>query len=266
MSKPMRILIIDDEQDVVDTIELFLVKEGYRVTCVSRGKQAITLLKKERHDIVLLDLKMPGLSGAETLREIKKIKPEPIVILLTGAKGCPEEMEALELGVFSHIYKPFEIDEVRETLKYATDKAVERRTRVIKPAKEHRKDTSSKKHILIVDDEELIRDLLARALSRLGYAITSVAKGEEALGLIKTRDIALVISDLRMPGIDGFELFRQCKKLKPKLPVICITGFGKDFDEPIEQLKREGLFACLPKPFEISELVKAVERAIEQDQ
>ncbi len=102
-------------------------------------------------------------------------------------------------------------------------------------------------NILVVDDEAIIRALFRETLKELGYRVLTVGTGAEGLELVKKEDFDLVFLDLKMPGMDGAELFRRIKALKPELPVTIITGYPDS--DMMEQALDQGPFGVMKKPF-----------------
>ncbi len=121
-----------------------------------------------------------------------------------------------------------------------------------------------KPRILVVDDDESLKEFLEILLAKEGYEVCSASKGEEALKIIEAGDISLVISDIRMPGMDGVELLRKIKTARPGLPVVLITAFAS-LDSAVAAMK-EGAWDYLTKPFRIEELREVVERALDSSQ
>lgn len=121
----------------------------------------------------------------------------------------------------------------------------------------HEKSIGGKISILIIDDEETIRSLFKETLEELGHNVVAVGASSEGLELLKQQDFDLVFLDLKMPVMDGAELFHQIKVTKPKLPVIIITGYP-DSDMMIRALAH-GPFGVMNKPFSESDIVKAVQ-------
>ncbi|MBS1243057.1 MAG: response regulator receiver modulated metal dependent phosphohydrolase [Nitrospirae bacterium] len=114
--------------------------------------------------------------------------------------------------------------------------------------------------ILVVDDEKMIRDLCAHILADEGYVVTVMPNGEAALAELSRTPTDLLITDIRMPGMDGLELFERVKKMNPDMVTIFITGHGT-LDTAIESLMR-GVEGFVLKPFTQEELVNAVDRAV----
>ncbi|HEX8253444.1 MAG TPA: sigma-54 dependent transcriptional regulator [Thermoanaerobaculia bacterium] len=116
--------------------------------------------------------------------------------------------------------------------------------------------------ILIVDDEEVLRDVLDVMLRREGFEILTAASGEEALHVLETEDVDLVILDVMLPGISGIDTLRALRISNPSLPVIVITAFSS-IDGAIEAMKY-GAFHYIPKPFKNEEVILTVNKALEQ--
>ena len=131
---PINILVVDDEKDFVEMISLRLKEEGNNVTGVYSGKEALDTLVKEEgfYDVVLLDIKMPGMDGIETLREIKRQSPLAEVILLTGHGSIDTAVEGMKLGAFDYLNKPANFDELKEKLENARQRKSKHEERILK--------------------------------------------------------------------------------------------------------------------------------------
>ncbi len=123
---------------------------------------------------------------------------------------------------------------------------------------------NTKNQIMVVDDDRTILDLITRMLSVLGFVVTPVDSGSKALVRFRQDDFQLVLTDLQMPGIDGWELARHLKKERPWLPVIAITGQGRE--AVLEKLGASGIERVLFKPFSIEQLGQVVKTAMARPQ
>lgn len=112
-----RILVVDDEPDFCEAISDFLVEKGYQVRVANNGTDALSAYKLERHDVVLLDVEMPGISGLETLRELKAIDPDVCVIIVTGVLEKGLHRMVMTEGAFDYITKPFNFDRLELAIK-----------------------------------------------------------------------------------------------------------------------------------------------------
>src|SRR4030066_611529 len=118
----VRILVIDDEMIVCESCKRILEEEGYEVETALSGKEAFDKMKTAPFDIVLTDLKMPGIDGMEVLKTFRKKYPDSIIIMITGFSTAETAVEAMKLGAFDYIPKPFTPDEVSIVVKKALEK------------------------------------------------------------------------------------------------------------------------------------------------
>ncbi|MFZ5797247.1 MAG: sigma-54-dependent transcriptional regulator, partial [Thermodesulfobacteriota bacterium] len=113
--------------------------------------------------------------------------------------------------------------------------------------------------ILIVDDEQSMREFLRILLEKDGHTVQAAASGSAAIDLVEDHDLDLVITDIRMPGISGLELLAEVKKRKPDLPVIMITAYASP-DDAVRAMK-DGAFDYITKPFKIEEIKRVIRSA-----
>jgi len=120
--KGSKVLLVDDEVVFADNMSKLLTSRGYRVTVSNSGDGAIRALEEEDFDVVVLDLKMPGMDGITTLREIKKLGLFTETLILTGHGSIDTALEAVKLGAYDYLTKPCEIDELVEKIEGAWGK------------------------------------------------------------------------------------------------------------------------------------------------
>lgn len=119
-----RILIVDDEESLREFLEIMLKREGYDISTAADGDLAIKLMAKKDFDLVITDLQMPKIHGMEVLTKAKEISPDIIVIVITAFGSTESAVEAMKLGAYDYITKPFKIDEI----KLIVHKALEKRS------------------------------------------------------------------------------------------------------------------------------------------
>ena len=119
---------------------------------------------------------------------------------------------------------------------------------------------ANREHVLVVDDDPDLLKLLALRLSAAGYAAQTAESGERALAAIAVSRPDVVVTDLRMGGMDGLALFEAIQRTAPTLPVIILTAHGT-IPDAVDATRR-GVFGFLPKPFEARELLAQVEQAL----
>ena len=108
-----RILVVDDEESIREFLEIMLKKEGYEVTCVEDGQRAIDILKKKSFDLVISDLQMPNVTGIELLKHTKDNYPDLLFMMITAFGTTETAVDAMKMGAYDYVTKPFKLDEVR---------------------------------------------------------------------------------------------------------------------------------------------------------
>ena len=106
------VLLVDDEREFLETLVKRLLKRKIKVTGANNGEEALKIIREAPPDVVVLDVKMQGMDGIQTLREIKKLKPLVEVIMLTGHANLEVAVEGMEMGAFDYLMKPTGVDEL----------------------------------------------------------------------------------------------------------------------------------------------------------
>ena len=118
----LRVLIVDDEDDFRETIVKRLNARKIQAEGAASGTKALEVVKDKDFDVIVLDVKMPGMDGIETLRHIKKMKPEIEVIMLTGHASVEFGLKGMQLGAFDYVMKPAPLNELLDTIGQAFNK------------------------------------------------------------------------------------------------------------------------------------------------
>ena len=127
---PTKVLLVDDEKDFIEMLSLRLKEVGEKITVSYSGQEALDTLEKADIDVVILDIKMPGMDGIETLREIKKQFPLVEVIMLTGHGSTETAVEGMKLGAFDYLMKPADFDDLTLKLEGARKRKEEQEDRI----------------------------------------------------------------------------------------------------------------------------------------
>lgn len=117
-----KILVVDDEKSMREILEIFLRNEGYAVSIANNGEAAIAEVKKDIYDLIITDMKMPKVSGLELLKSVKQITPHIVVVIVTAFGTTESAVEAMKLGAYDYIQKPFQMDNIRLVVKNALEK------------------------------------------------------------------------------------------------------------------------------------------------
>jgi DNA-binding NtrC family response regulator len=119
MINSISLLIVDDEESVRDSLYNWFIEDGFQVKCAEHAKEALTMLESGNYDIILADIKMPGMDGLEMHRRIKLLNPEAIVIIMTAFASVETAVQALKDGAYDYITKPFDPDDLSHLIRNA---------------------------------------------------------------------------------------------------------------------------------------------------
>ncbi|MBI5776390.1 MAG: sigma-54-dependent Fis family transcriptional regulator [Nitrospirae bacterium] len=117
-----KILIVDDERSLRDVLSIMLKRAGYDISVASDGDEAIARIEKELFDLVITDLKMPKVGGLDVLKAVKDASPDSVVLLITAFASAESAVEAMKLGAYDYLTKPFQVDEVQLIIRNALEK------------------------------------------------------------------------------------------------------------------------------------------------
>lgn len=127
---PTRILLVDDEKDFIEMLAMRLCDTGEDVTTAHSGQECLNKLEQDDYDVVILDIKMPGMDGISTLRQIKHQAPLVEVILLTGHGATQTAVEGMKLGAYDYLLKPADFEDLQMKLEGARKKKEQQQERI----------------------------------------------------------------------------------------------------------------------------------------
>ena len=228
------VLVVDDQIGMLETFTDILEDKGFSVVTADDGFTAIERVKEQSFDLIFMDIKMPGINGVQTFREIKKINPEIAVIMMTAYSVEDLVKEAIEEGAYTVVYKPFDMDKVIQTIEKVLQTVL----------------------VLIVDDRLEDRQTFKDILENKGYRVTTAKSGYEAIELVKKGNFDIIFIDVKMPGIDGVKTFEEVHKIRSEVPVIMVTGYS--VEELVKDAIDKGAYACIHKPLDMDAVLKMV--------
>lgn len=234
--KPFRVLIVDDNRDLAESLAMVLEGRGYNVELAYSGQQAVDAFKDTKFDIAFMDVKMPGMNGVESYLEIKKMYPDARVVMMTGYRVEQLLEQAVEAGAWGVLHKPFEpavLIEILEKIKQGG--------------------------ILIVDDDPDFLMSVKNLLTDHGWSVYTASSGQEAIARIVNNGIDILILDIRMPVMNGLETYLELKNKGYVIPTIIVTAFADDEKEVLEQLNKLSVSGVLVKPFDPNTLLSELE-------
>lgn len=272
MGKPMdhnkeKILIVDDEPLNVKLLAAKLPPGQYATIRAYNGKEALEKVAEEPPDLILLDIMMPGMNGYEVTKTLKsnpKTRDIP-VILITALDGTKDKIKGLEAGADEFLNKPVNTAEFLSRVKSllllkqyqdqlktrAESKSLFAESGAKESLPEKEKELPS---ILLVEDDEKDAKLIQGYLHRQPYRVSLVRDGEDAISRTQQEKVDLILLDILLPGMDGFEVCRRLKELEEtrNIQIAVVTNL-KDLESRIKGIEL-GADDFLVKPINVHEL------------
>ena len=240
----LQVLVIDDEPDARDLIARFLRRGGFDVVTASSGKEGVRLARELRPRAITLDLLMPDMDGWLVLKTLKS-DPETADIPVVILSVADEESKGYALGATDYLTKPVNRGELLKVL--------------------GRYGTAGADPVLVVDDEEAVRTLMTNMLEKAGWRVTQAINGRDALEALAAEPPALILLDLMMPEMDGFDFLveKWANEAWRDIPVIVVTA--KDLsDEDRRQLSGKVEHLISKGSYSGEEITRLVRRLLEQ--
>jgi DNA-binding response OmpR family regulator len=241
-----KILVVDDERMICDLLQALFSRHNHEVYTATSGKQGLELFRKQRPDVVLLDLHMPEMDGIQVLRQLRAIDPQVSVMVLTGRGTEAFENQAREMGITDFLKKGLSLDALVSTL----ERVLKQPSRPSPSAGTTSGDQSPM--ILVVDDEAMIRSLLSQFLALRGYRVRAAQNGMEALAIVREQPPDLVILDMYMPGMNGVEVLQKLRAAHYTGGVIALTA-SQD-EKLLQQTLELGSVDVMGKPVDLNRL------------
>jgi two-component system, NtrC family, response regulator HydG len=214
MSASGKILVVDDDQDICETISEILMMENYDASVAFGGAEALAALKNDAFDCVLLDLRMPDMNGLEVLRKIKKIAPELPIIIHSALGFDSQTKETLREGAFAAIQKPINFELLFSTLDSTGFDGI---------------------RILIVSGDTAPAETARDVLLQKGYLVQIADNVKTALSDNVTSKYDLMILDFESAGAGDIETLRKIRYIRPNLLFVARNAFliqDDGFDPP----------------------------------
>ncbi|AKU91616.1 PAS domain-containing sensor histidine kinase [Vulgatibacter incomptus] len=219
-----RVLVVDDDPLVHQLLRSDLEAEGFDVLLAMDGVEALSVARQQTVSAIVLDIHLPKLDGWQVLSALKSdpaLSRIPVVLLSVEEQRA----KGFSLGACEYLVKPVE----PERLLSVVNKAIQPQAG----------------EVLVVDDDAMTRQMVSRSLRHAGFSTVEAANGDEALLRMRIAKPALLMLDLAMPGMDGFEVLRRIRAEGSEIPVVVLTG--KTLDEQERRLLQEGMAGVVQK-------------------
>jgi DNA-binding NtrC family response regulator len=237
MGETVKVLVVDDDRRMVKTICDILKAKGFQASSAFTGEEAVAMVRAERPDCVLMDVKMPGIDGIAALRLMKEIVPDLPVVLMSAYSTGDQAAEANRRGGYSVLIKPIDIQQLLSFLALL----------------------SKESSILVVADDPQFCKTLKDILQSKEYRVETEDDPGKALALMERKYVLAVVLDLRPGDTDGLDLLRDIRSRYPTKPVLLVAGYREEMAASIEMGLQIGACACLYKPLATEELIGIIE-------
>lgn len=252
------ILLVDDEPNVLWFISKVCQPRGYATLTAGSGIEALKYIQEcgEKLDLVLLDLRMPGMGGLEVLESIRKHRPDLPVIILTALSDKKEECEAL--GIEAYIKKPYSLEELYEYIEAVMERKQFDQSSVVLP-----EGVEPAAKLLIVDDDREVCEILSAALFEdiedASFSVKWVDSGDAAIEASKEFEPDIAIVDIKMPKMWGDELVQRFKSGEGYCPRDFIIYTSVNDPGEVERARKLG-HKYLSKPTNIDTLYEVLKK------
>ncbi len=237
-----KIFVVDDNIDFSANITDILELKDYEVIVAQDGRQAIETIKENAVDLILMDIKMPVMNGVEAFKNIKKLRPEIPVIMMTAYAVEDLIRDALREGAFGIYNKSFDFEELLKKIENALSKGV---------------------FIMVVDDDRDIGVILHDVLVQKGYGVQIAENGETAIQMARENRFDIVLLDWNLPMLNSLETHLILRDIQPDIMTIFITGHLNDMENIVHQTLKKNAYVCLEKPLDMNHILALVQEITE---
>ena len=265
----LKALVVDDDFNTCDSVTKMLVKVGMRAEWTLSGKEAVLRARRsiemsDAYHAYIIDWRLPDMNGIEVTRQIRSLHDDTPIIILTAYDWSDIEVEAKAAGVTAFCSKPMFMSDLRETLMSALGQKPADAVQRLLPEKNA---DFKGKHILLVEDNELNREIAQEILQEYGFLVDTAENGAVAVEKVSTAapgSYDLVLMDVQMPIMDGYTATRKIRALddpaRAKLPILAMTANA--FDEDRRNALESGMNGFLSKPIVIGDLVQELHKIL----
>lgn len=233
----MKILVVDDDLRIVKTTCDILKIKGHEASAAHSGEEGVEMVRSDRPDCVLMDIKMPGINGVEAMQQMQEIAPNLPIVLVSAYATDEIIAEAKRSGAYAVLSKPLNFPMILAFLSLL------------------RKEES----ILVVDDDPNFCKTLKDILTLRGFRVKTESEPQKVIGHLEDGYQLAVVLDLKLGEVNGTEVLKEVRAKYPTKPVVLVTGYRQAMGDSIEKGRTIGAYTCLYKPLEMNDLFQVIE-------
>lgn len=236
--KSLNVLVVDDDVDFAEALTDVLESEGCQVDLCHTGEDAVARFREKDYDLSFMDVKLPKKNGVESFLEIKAMKPDSKVVMMTGFSLESLLKQAEDSGAWAVLEKPLEMNLVMKLVQGCTPVGV----------------------VLVADDDVDFSRSLEELLRTTGYTVRLASNGSEALEQIAAGPVDLLILDLRMPVLSGSAVYEELLRQDYQIPTLVVTGYSREEEANLASLRGQSVAGVFEKPLDTVALMHLVQK------
>ena len=239
MASKLRILVVDDDRDFADSLAELLREQSHEVDTAYSGEQGVERFRQNDYCLTLMDIRLPGKSGVDCLAEIRALKSDARVFLVTGFSGHHLIERAIGEGAYGVMHKPLDVNNLLGVISQ------------IKPSA-----------VLVADDDTAFVADIRHLLQQGGYRVLVAGNGRDVIRRVSAGGVDALVLDLRLPELNGWEVYQELQRLGQCPPTIVVTAYAKEEAAAIAKLTALSVAGVLTKPFDPARLLAAIDKLI----
>ncbi len=233
-----RVLVVDDDRTMVKTLTDVLEMKGFAVGNAYSGEEAVNAAASQPFDVVLMDVKMPGMDGVDAFKAIRQMRPDLMVVLMTAYAAQDRLAEAERCGVWRVLSKPVNVPGLIDLLAGAL---------------------SQSRPVLLVDNDSAFLKTLSEVLELRGYETVHASSVDEATALMSQKRPVAVLLHTRLGALPVHDTVERVHGVAPSTALILYSGRAEAANEVHAQVPADWVRAYLQKPFAIDEVMRVLD-------
>lgn len=234
---PLKIMIVDDNEDLADGLAVVIEEEGYDVTTVYNGEEAIKKSLQQQFDVIFMDVKLPGIDGMKSAYEIRKKRPDSKIFLMTGYRIGQLLEKTVEEGNSLVLQEPYTTEELLSAVKSVGRDGI----------------------LLVSDSGSDLANRLKALLEKNGYQVVSSGDYDDVVDQVVNKQTDVLILEMKEQVIRALDVYLDLKKRNCQVTTIIVADYDGNKQGSQNILKSTAITGCLFKPFDPEESLKILQ-------